>query len=957
MSLGELFPIQAKGAVKRLTFKGVPTIETNYHKAMEQGRVLESSVTDAIFQLQAKKKDLMEKIQTYFDLNKLAIHGKNKLRIRAPLYSGDSAQFLQTIAHFQQDVIKIISAITTNIGKLQSIEQNMLRMLQEVLNAIAALLHEICNWGIPDLPAIPNLFSDTLWKWNGFNFFPLSAFKPNIGFDFNFAFKQCVIHTPNLNIFRNYPTHITTEEGLQYGTPVFVPPLGGIIGDTTQYPVPGYLDQTAIPVYDPNTFNPNTSMLGSVPDPTTIFSDYQMPAQTYEDNIVSIVPTTRDQVVEPSDPDYSAPDLAVRNPELRKALIRYINLDNVVESNFDPYVTSAWLFYLNRARIGRRGNWLLNLQLAYNEFVVPSVVALQNNDVPWNTHVTGMTVSTPTDIPLLDTLLGLKDSDPVTYQNILWKLSYIEAGILGYTRTQNYDAGADATYLSTFTAAEVDYQATPIDATKTTTIILGQGQAQFPVECTFPTDIATVLNQVITKASQNIVDHPEFRTTRPQFRFVYDAFAQAKEVDRFSQFWREFNFNLTQFLTQDPYVVGFVTTYVEALDSAINPLGADDIYIEIKTDANSRDRSWTPGSPLLAIPVAPILTFVSGSTPDASNNGWHGDELDVTAFLARPDIQAQPIPIQIAMLRTNLSYAGIKKFQSDMQTEIADTIQQAQALLADFQNIGFHVIATGTTAIPPSGTQAVDFAQIDFDNTGNVTTPSTFTIQQSGTYALTGNLKWGAGDPGVRTVTIFKGVTPVFTASTDPLTSAPTDLAFATALDLVQGEVISVQASHDLGVSQTVIAGSELNCIRYTNSETSSTQTSTGSQSGTKSFLADVSFPKLTAVSVQSDGNVIPIDPTTTAPNVTPFTDGIALDDATSGSPVLIGMTFGAVYNVPGANFTPGALIYAGLNGLATQDYATLITQVRFVCYIGKAVDTETFIFEPHVPSQFAGPF
>src|SRR5208337_4062094 len=478
-------------------------------------------------------------------------------------------------------------------------EQNLLGMVQSNLNALASLLNNICNWGIPDLPAIPNLFSDTIWFWNGFNFFPLAAFKPKIGFDVNFAFNQCVLHVPNVNIFPNYPSSVDTYSGLPYGTPLFVPPLGGIVPNTGQnLSDPNFIAlmqaTNTDPVYGP-TFNPNSSMFGSVPDPSTIISNYQMPASVYRSNIVSIVPSLRSNVVEPGDPDYNNPNLIVRQPNLQKDLVHYINLDSVVSSNFDPYVTSAWLFYVNGARGGRQGNWLPQYEAAYQTYVQPSIASLAANAVPWNNVLGGTGVSdTPTDIPFTDTLQAMT---PAQQQLALWKLSYVEAAMLGYTKSKTWDAYQDANYLSGTTGSDLDYNPTAMDFANTSTITLGAGTAVYPATCTYPTVIAAIFNRVVAQATLDIQNDATYESPRLGNRFVYNQFAQATLVDRFTQFWRDFNTNMVSLLAQDPYLVQFAVTYFGTLNGALNPLGDQTAYTALKADVATRSRTWTPGTP------------------------------------------------------------------------------------------------------------------------------------------------------------------------------------------------------------------------------------------------------------------------------------------------------------------------------------------------------------------------
>jgi hypothetical protein len=187
----ELFPIKAKGAVTRRTSPGIDQIEGVYHKALEQGRFTESSIADAMFAIKAKKLDLEEKITQYLDLHKIAVDGQLRHIPRTIKFIADALTIVDRVSKYVSSIASLVGSLQNCIGQLQSIEQNMLAMVQANLNALANLLAEVCNWGLPDLPALPNLFSDSIWRFNGFNFFPLGSFLPHVGFDTNFSFNQC----------------------------------------------------------------------------------------------------------------------------------------------------------------------------------------------------------------------------------------------------------------------------------------------------------------------------------------------------------------------------------------------------------------------------------------------------------------------------------------------------------------------------------------------------------------------------------------------------------------------------------------------------------------------------------------------------------------------------------------------------------------------------------------------
>src|SRR5208282_1292972 len=139
----------------------------------------------------------------------------------------------------------------------------------------------------------------------------------------------------------------------------------------------------------------------------------------------------------------------------------------------------------------------------------------------------------------------------------------------------------------------LDYTPTTIGTT-TTAEVLGSGTAQYPVTCLIPTAIKVVFDEVVAQATLNIAMDTEYQSPYPKFKYVYDQFATATLVDRYTQFWRTFNYNLLVFLAQDPYLVSFVSTYEGTLDAAIDPLGNPADYNVISTDAATRNRSWVP---------------------------------------------------------------------------------------------------------------------------------------------------------------------------------------------------------------------------------------------------------------------------------------------------------------------------------------------------------------------------
>ena len=994
----ELWPIRAKTKVANWHPLGDPSVEHYYHEALEDGRELQKSIADANYWLIKERQNLQKHIQQLFNHVAVATTGKLDNPWRAIKYGYDIINFMQQVATFQQNIIALIQAVTQNIGMLQSMEQNILGMIQANLNAVASLLHDICNWGLPDLPAIPNMFADGMWHWNGFNFFPLASFIPHTTFDASFAFGQCNIHLPNVNVLRNFPTTVQSYSGLTYGTPLFVPPLGGIIPDTginlsSQTFIDAMRAEKTTPYYTNDAsyaypFNPQTSMNGSLPDPNTVISGYRMPAATYRSNVISSVPALLGDVVMPADPDYASPDLAVRQPALRKDLIHSVTLGQVVASDYDPNLTSAWLFYVGSARGtggGRAGQWLDNFQAAYQQYVQPSLDYLAGNPIPWNRVLPGTTLAAgPTAVPLISVLSSPSSPPVLTDQqgNILWKLSYVEAALLGYSRNTAWDGFADSSYVGSFTGTDLDYASLDINPSSMTTLTLGEGEAGYPVPCTFPTAIGKSLGQVIAMADVEITSDTAFRSAHPQYRYVYDQFAVAVQVDRFSQFWREFNGNLQALLIQDPYLVGFVCAYPEALDSAIDPLGNPAVYDSVKADVASRNRSWVPGFPLLDIPKAPVVAYSNNSTPDPSQNGWPGGNFDAAAYLARPDIQGQPIPVQMAMLTCNLSAASLMQYRSDITSAINNAIVTAEQQVQSLSDFGFQVESFSDVTTVPSGLTGVlaDFDQIDFDMTGYVTSSNTFTVQATGAYALSGQINWGTGSAGVRTVTVFdSSVSPpltvaILTASTDPSQAGPVTLPFSDTANLTEGDILTVVVSHSLPDPQQVLAGSMFSAILYSPNH-STTPTVVPTSGGSQVFLASVDLAALTAVYVDISGGVSPIDPTSVTTDIMssppfphavfPFVDGVTLSSAQAGGPVQVATAYGGVFQVPGAGFTTGGLLYVGPGtvspptvGTLTQSFDDIVlTSCKWVICVGKSVDDQTFILAPHIPSRTVDSF
>src|SRR5208282_1311138 len=437
-----LWPVKAQGAVQRLTFASDTQIEKQFHKALEQGRVLESSVADANFYLASRQRDLMEKINHFLACQKLAVDGQTKLRTRFFLYAADAVNFIKQVKSYTSAIQSVVGSVTSNLNQLEQIEANMLQMLNADIAALTTLLNEICNWGLPNLASIPALLGFSGFTFNGFNFSNLK--QPNLkgllpsipglpSIPKNFSFSQCSMNPPSGStagtLFTAPPTTVSTATAI-------TPPLGGTIAsDPTQYTDPTFIAQmqstTAAPVYT-STFN-GDDMQGSLPDPSTIISNYSLPPATYAANILSTV-SALESLVQPVGTTITS---AMQAAE-RAAFVRFVTLDEIVASNYDPNLTAAWLFYINAARQGRGGSWITNFQQIYSQYVSPSIAYLNNNAVPWNNVLGGSGVTAgPQAIPLIAALQA--DTTNV----LKWELTYIEAALLGYTRSQTWESAAN----------------------------------------------------------------------------------------------------------------------------------------------------------------------------------------------------------------------------------------------------------------------------------------------------------------------------------------------------------------------------------------------------------------------------------------------------------------------------------------------------------------------------------
>jgi hypothetical protein len=82
--------------------------------------------------------------------------------------------------------------------------------------------------------------------------------------------------------------------------------------------------------------------------------------------------------------------------------------------------------------------------------------------------------------------------------------------------------------------------------------------------------------------------------------------------------------------------------------------------------------------------------------------------------------------------------------------------------------------------------------------------------------------------------------------------------------------------------------------------------------------------------------------------------DGIALQASTApDESISVAVAYGAIFSAPEMNWAPGGLLYVAADGSLTQDFATLTTSTRWIVCVGKAVNSTSFIFEPHIPTNY----
>ena len=121
---------------KRPDFPGRPQIEGTMHKAMEQGRMVESALGDAIFIIQDAKRNMLQRITHYVLMQMGGIDTYLPDKIRPMKLAITVAKWIQQAREYIQEVMAIVQALMQCIGWLQMILNNIRAFIQNILNMI-----------------------------------------------------------------------------------------------------------------------------------------------------------------------------------------------------------------------------------------------------------------------------------------------------------------------------------------------------------------------------------------------------------------------------------------------------------------------------------------------------------------------------------------------------------------------------------------------------------------------------------------------------------------------------------------------------------------------------------------------------------------------------------------------------------------------------------------------------
>lgn len=788
----ELIPIVIKKKFNRKTFPGRPKLESYQHMAMEQGRVAERCLGDAIFAVRAAKKDMMEKIKTYTSLNLLAKDGKFPDKIRPIKFAADIIKFMKIIRDYTKEVQEIMRAYQGMIGFAQMQKQLTQMYLQGILNDISTLIKEICNLNLPDLPSIPNIFADL--HFDGFAF-PRGAFKFSIHFDTKFTFSQCGIRLPNTDIFRNYRKPSKADLGeLPFSSPVMIPPLPGAtwadasrLGDST-YAL-SLLDINDVPYFIPR-YATVGAFKGAFPDPSMIVSGYELPNSLYKDNFLSLLPTAPIIDLNPPSSDFgpqatkldSNGNVVTENgkpvyvsltstenldqarerlqEDVRSFLVNEVTLEEVADAiqTADWWqVLIPWVTYVAKCREARSGVWIKEYDDLFTSVVKPIYDWASTVKIEWHSSLLDPTVTIASPVG------GKPESlvAPLTDALTLWKLSYIEAALLGYKRSTRWDSKALATWFNESTGDALDFQGTvTVDEGMMQLTLDSEGLANYPTKINVPNNHLDTLRQALTLAGTYIKNAPSFSAADHGYAglvYVYDERANAITIDKYSQFWRVVQRRLENVLhyakaQNAPYLYELVLTHPKLLQAAINPLVDQKDFERLKLDYINRNWTWRPGLSLwgdgvkyLPTPFIPLLTVepsifegnelatgwdVNGSYVPTESEEPAGTytvpRFDKAAFLAREDIKSLPLNVRESLLFYNQAYADVAQIKAEREAMYDDVIKTSQREMNELMEEMDAILSSDFDLPAAGGTEAdykAQFKAIMDDIKSGISTP------------------------------------------------------------------------------------------------------------------------------------------------------------------------------------------------------------------------------------------
>lgn len=974
-------PAFAKGKVKRPEVPSASKkIQDKYHEAMEQGRYMEKAIGDAIYEIKKFKKDLEEKVKACLRDIITNINGQLPTMPRAIMYIKNVIDFIKEMKEFLDEIIGVIQALIAMINLLTMILRQIQQMIQSIVNALANLLAELCNWNLPDLPALPNLLGLLNWKFPGFNLNgALGGFKAGLKFDIKFTMPKCSIKLPNFDIFRNYRQGgssmqlgpytlnnkiVSTKTGtVTVGSNSTTLPvnttLGGPIITPEQAQDPEfkkkYLDPKSKTPFYLDTFNPKTDITASVPNPQAIQNSYFMSPKVYQANLASLIPELAASVLPYGTGISSFPDgvtnvsssgpsegpdaagtggggtgevgvLTTSQIESFKILLKdHVNLERVYDGQ-NPHVASAWIKYLTQSRNSRKGKWIPEYEASFEQYIKPSSSFLDMNDVPYNQ------IESAPSLPILETIKTLSDTE-------LWKLSFIEASLLSYTRTRRWDTAADTSWFG-YTEGALDYIQSPLGDRTVEQVLDSGGLADYPMTVMVAPQWIKQFQVAVQYAANDILNAPDWRTSRPQFRYIYDQYGMATEVDRFSQFWREWSYNFEDMMSnEDPVALPYILEYWQTINSRVNPLlPSKDLYDYLKYDSINRKATWTPGSDIINIPTSLDQGVDIGYEPDDLSTGWAGDAFDPETFLNRPDVKVLPITQQHAMLDINLAYASILATSAEQQTAINNQIESLKALASTSLVKGFKVNSTSEVVIKPKSKSLLSFNETEFDIMNNVVNPTTFVIQDDGQYMFNGEFVFSASaSPFTRFVELWvNGQNLTIDQSENIKDSVKVTLSHQ--LSLKRGDKIQFKAYGSLNQIENSTLQSGYNISAISTSQAISTAmtgtsankiiqsggnalfdltnaipgtvpddvTNAGisgqfvwgsSSAGQKTAPAATTLGSLMAVYTNSDGKILPIHPELDSTTV-PFFDGVTLNGGNPNDSIVVAMAYGMEYQI-----------------------------------------------------------